>query len=239
MVVLPGRRQACYFAFANDAVRHALWKIHNSARSKVSIIIPISAFQSSDRRYFRMCPGHRHAPRAILFRDIMLDSSSFLPSDILVAIASNPLRQSVSAIRTPHGPLFPLPSSSSFSLFPPFFSFFYPLLTPSFLLRLFVSLYPSTFSLSISPPTFSLFCLPPTSFYFPTPNPVLFSFRLFVLFVSSVCPVSLFPSRICPSFHACASPLRPSASLSFTSFSTIYPEPRWNGQYICRRKTSS
>lgn len=171
-----------------------------------------------------MCPGHGHAPRAILFRDIMLDSSSFLPSDILVAIASNPLRQSVSAIRTPHGPLFPLPSSSSFSLFSPFLLFStlsLSLLTPSFLLRLFVSLYPSTLSLSISLPTFSLFCLPPTSFYFPTPNPVLFSFRLFVLFVSSVCPVSLFPSRICPSFHACTSPVRPSASLSFTSFSTI------------------
>lgn len=189
----------------------------------MSIIIPISAFQSSDRRYFRMCPGHGHAPRAILFRDIMLDSSSFLPSDILVAIASNPLRQSVSAIRTPHG----LPLSSSFFLFIlsllSLFSFLYPLLTPSFLLRLFVSLYPSTLSLSISPPTFSLFCLPPTSFYFSTPNPVPFSFRLFVLFVSSVCPVSLFPSRICPSFHAYASPLRPSASLCSPLFQQSTP----------------
>lgn len=65
-------------------------------------------------RYFRTHPGHGHTPRAILFRDIMLDSSSFLPADILVAIASNPLRQSVSAIRTPRGLLsflFHLPSS--------------------------------------------------------------------------------------------------------------------------------
>lgn len=140
-----------------------------------------------------MCPGHGHAPRAILFRDIMLDSSSFLPSDILVAIASNPLRQSVSAIRTPHGPLFPLPSSSSFSLFSPFFLFSILSLLPlsffvySSLYTLPASLYP--FLLQRFRSSASL--LP--RFIFPLRTRCLshfaslcFSFRLFVPFLCSL-----------------------------------------------------
>lgn len=161
----------------------------------MSIIIPISAFQSSDRRYFRMCPGHGHAPRAILFRDIMLDSSSFLPSDILVAIASNPLRQSVSAIRTPHGLLFPLPSSSSFSLFSPFL-LFSTLSLSLLLLSFFVysslytlppSLYPFLYQRFRSSASLLLrFIFPPRTRCFSHFVSLCFSFRLFVPFLCSL-----------------------------------------------------
>lgn len=204
-------------------------------------------------RYFRTHPGHGHTPRAILFRDIMLDSSSFLPADILVAIASNPLRQSVSAIRTPRGLLsflFHLPSSPLHPLlYFRLFFFFLPTLhspPPYFFPCLLVPLCPSTLSIHFSARRFRP-SASSTSFYFPLPplpttelNPMLFSFRLFVLFVSSICPVSLFAFRVCPSFHACTSPLFSlSLSVSSASFSTIYHEPRWNDQYISRRKTSS
>ena len=194
----------------------------------MSIIIPISAFRSNGRRYFRTCPGHGHTPRAILFRDIMLDSSSFLPADILVAIASNPLRQSVSAIRTPRGLLsflssiFHLPLSILSSIFVSFF--FYPLFTLLHPISspVYSSLYALPPSLSISPPgVFAPLPLPLRFISLPPPpapplpelNPMLFSFRLFVLFVSSICPVSLFAFRVCLSFHACTSPLSLSLSL--------------------------
>lgn len=172
----------------------------------MSIIIPISTFQSSDRRYFRMCPGHGHAPRAILFRDIMLDSSSFLPSDILVAIASNPLRQSVSAIRTPHGPLFPLPSSSSFSLFSPFLLFSTLSLSPySFFPSSFIRLFIPFHSLSIHFSTNVFALLPPSYFVlFSHPEPGAFlisplcAFRFVCLsrFFVPFSHLSLFP-RVC------------------------------------------
>lgn len=171
-------------------------------------IIPISARWPGGRRYFKPCHGHGHTPRAILFRDIILDSSFFLQTDILVEIASNPLRQSVSPIRTPLGLLVPFP----FSVPRPSVSYFlFCLVAPlcSFMLSIDFSLHRS-----LDPPS------PRISLYFST------RIRCFSHFTSLYFSSRLFVPFLCSRPHVYMHPVTVTTTPTVALFSTVHPGPR-------------